>query len=65
MEPVGAGDAFAAGFLAGVLRGAAPAQALRPGHITAVPALQVAHDHSPLPGAQRIGRLLALPATEC
>lgn len=64
MEPVGAGDAFAAGFLAGLLRGAAPAQALRPGHITAVPALQVAQDHGPLPDAQQIGGLLALPATE-
>ncbi|MGW5430340.1 sugar kinase [Streptomyces sp. NPDC004059] len=64
VEPVGAGDAFAAGFLAGLLRGLAPTRALRLGHITALSALQVTADHGPLPDSQRIGHLLALPARE-
>jgi 2-dehydro-3-deoxygluconokinase len=64
VEPVGAGDAFAAGFLAGLLRGAAPAQALRLGHITAVSALRVTGDHGPLPDPEEIERLLALPSAE-
>nr|WP_153542412.1 sugar kinase [Streptomyces sp. RB17] len=64
VEPVGAGDAFAAGFLAGLLRGVPPTGALRLGHITAVSALQVTGDHGPLPDAHQIGRLLALPASE-
>lgn len=64
VEPVGAGDAFAAGFLAGLLRSLTTAQALRLGHITAVSALRVTGDHGPLPAAGRIERLLALPDTE-
>jgi 2-dehydro-3-deoxygluconokinase len=63
-EPVGAGDAFAAGFLAGLLRGAAPDKALRLGHITAVSALHVTADHGPLPSPREIHRLLDLPAEE-
>ncbi|MGW3289709.1 sugar kinase [Streptomyces sp. NPDC001002] len=49
VEPVGAGDAFAAGFLAGLLRGDDPRRALRLGHITAASALKVTGDHGPLP----------------
>ncbi|MEV6056276.1 sugar kinase [Streptomyces sp. NPDC052107] len=64
VEPVGAGDAFAAGFLAGLLRGLTTTQALRLGHITAVSALQVTADHGPLPDAEQIGGLLALPPPE-
>ncbi|MFI1837465.1 sugar kinase [Streptomyces olivaceoviridis] len=64
VEPVGAGDAFAAGFLAGLLRSLTTAQALRLGHITAVSALRVTGDHGPLPAAGRIERLLALPDPE-
>ncbi|MEU9211851.1 PfkB family carbohydrate kinase [Streptomyces sp. NPDC048415] len=41
VEPVGAGDAFAAGFLAGPLRGLDVVRALRLGHITAISALWV------------------------
>ncbi|MEV5850265.1 sugar kinase [Streptomyces sp. NPDC051985] len=61
VEPVGAGDAFAAGFLAGLLRGGTTARSLRLGHITAVSALRVTGDHGPLPAAADIDRLLALP----
>lgn len=47
VEPVGAGDAFAAGFLAGLLRGGTTTRALRLGHVTAVSALRVTGDHGP------------------
>jgi len=47
-EPVGAGDAFAAGVLAGLARGQTISTALRRGHLTAVAALRVRHDHGPL-----------------
>ncbi|GGN79701.1 carbohydrate kinase [Streptomyces albiflavescens] len=60
VEPVGAGDAFAAGFLAGLLRGADRKRALRLGHITAVSALQVTGDHGRLPDGDRIDELLDL-----
>ncbi|MDT0466881.1 sugar kinase [Streptomyces gibsoniae] len=62
VEPVGAGDAFAAGFLAGLLRGTTTVRALRLGHITAVSALQVTGDHGPLPDPAEIERLLGLSA---
>jgi 2-dehydro-3-deoxygluconokinase len=61
VEPVGAGDAFAAGFLAGLLHDGGVERALRLGHITAASALRVTSDHGPLPDARRIERLLALP----
>ncbi|WP_432254167.1 sugar kinase [Streptomyces sp. HNM1019] len=60
VEPVGAGDAFAAGFLAGLLRGGPLTSALRLGHITAGSALGVTGDHGPLPDAATVGRLLGL-----
>ncbi|MEV0782071.1 sugar kinase [Streptomyces sp. NPDC050423] len=59
VEPVGAGDAFAAGFLAGLLRGEEPVRALRLGHLTAGAALRVTGDHGPLPEAARLAALLA------
>ncbi|MEV5383152.1 sugar kinase [Streptomyces sp. NPDC052721] len=61
VEPVGAGDAFAAGFLAGLLRSLTTTQALRLGHITAVSALRVTGDHGPLPAPAHVERLLTLP----
>ncbi|MCD7438411.1 sugar kinase [Streptomyces lincolnensis] len=66
VESVGAGDAFAAGFLAGLLRGedADTERALRLGHITATSALRVTGDHGPLPDREEIERLLGLPARE-
>ncbi|WP_079260707.1 sugar kinase [Streptomyces malaysiensis] len=60
VEPVGAGDAFAAGFLAGLLRGGELTSALRLGHITAASALKVTGDHGPLPDAATVERLLGL-----
>lgn len=47
-EPVGAGDAFAAGFLSGLLRQLPVDRALRLGHLTAASALRVTADHGPL-----------------
>ncbi|WP_369250395.1 sugar kinase [Streptomyces sp. R41] len=64
VEPVGAGDAFAAGFLAGLVRGLTMTQALRLGHVTAVSALKVTGDHGTLPGTEEMERLLQIPARE-
>ncbi|WP_327241618.1 sugar kinase [Streptomyces sp. NBC_01320] len=58
IEPVGAGDAFAAGFLAGLLRGEEPVRALRLGHLTVGAALRVTGDHGPLPDRARLAELL-------
>ncbi|MEY9996833.1 sugar/nucleoside kinase (ribokinase family) [Streptomyces sp. V4I8] len=64
VETVGAGDAFAAGFLAGLLRAETITNALRLGHITAASALQVTGDHGPLPDPTETEALLALSARE-
>ncbi|MEW2419350.1 sugar kinase [Streptomyces nigra] len=61
VEAVGAGDAFAAGFLAGLLRGRSVMATLRLGHLTAGSALGVTGDHGPLPDRERLEELLALP----
>ncbi|HUN31406.1 MAG TPA: sugar kinase [Trebonia sp.] len=61
VEPVGAGDAFAAGFLAGLLRGEAAHRCLRLGHVTAASALAVTGDHGPLPDQPEMARLLDAP----
>ncbi len=54
VEPVGAGDAFAAGFLAGTLQGLPMAQRLRLGHLGAAAVLAVPEDHAaPLDPAVR------------
>ncbi|MEW1688082.1 sugar kinase [Streptomyces sp. NPDC091265] len=58
VEPVGAGDAFAAGYLAGLLRGEDTVRALRLGHLTAGAALRVTGDHGPLPDPARLAALL-------
>ncbi|MFA3878364.1 sugar kinase [Streptomyces sp. MMCC 100] len=60
VEPVGAGDAFAAGFLAGLWRGTDLTRALRLGHITAASALKVVGDHGTLPDEGTVGAMLAL-----
>lgn len=57
-EPVGAGDAFAAGFLGGLLREMPVERALRLGHLTAASALRVPADHGPLPEPSVIASLL-------
>lgn len=54
VEPVGAGDAFAAGFLAGTLQGLPMEQRLRQGHLGAAAVLAVPEDHAaPLEPAVR------------
>lgn len=54
VEPVGAGDAFAAGFLAGTLQGLPMEQRLRLGHLGAAAVLAVPEDHAaPLEPALR------------
>jgi 2-dehydro-3-deoxygluconokinase len=47
VEPVGAGDAFAAGFLYGTLAGWSPERRLRSGHLRAATALLTHHDVGP------------------
>lgn len=49
VEPVGAGDAFAAGFLAGTLHDLPMEQRLRLGHLSAAAVLAVREDHAAPP----------------
>lgn len=58
LEPVGAGDAFAAGYLYALLRGASPTARLRLGHLIAGSALRVSGDIGPLPGSAQIAAAL-------
>lgn len=58
VEPVGAGDAFAAGFLAELLNAGSAVRCLRSGHLTAASALTVAGDHGPLPDSATRDHLL-------
>ncbi|MGN9792348.1 sugar kinase [Streptomyces sp. OZ13] len=58
--PVGAGDAFAAGFLSATLRGLTARQRLRHGHLWAAAALTVPGDLAPPPAAGHADRLVAL-----
>lgn len=60
VEPVGAGDAFAAGWLAGHLRGLDPVRRLRLGHVVAAASLGSTSDSGPLPAPTEIDRLLGL-----
>lgn len=62
VEPVGAGDAFAAGFLGGVVRGDAIATCLRRGHIGAAATLTVVADSTPPPPDDVLDRLLSCSA---
>jgi 2-dehydro-3-deoxygluconokinase len=59
VEPVGAGDAFAAGFLAGTLQDLPMKQRLRLGHLNAAAVLAVPEDHAAPPSAAQRDRLLA------
>lgn len=59
---VGAGDAFAAGFLSATLRGLPVEQRLRHGHLTAAAALTVPGDLAAPPPRDRADRLAALDA---
>ena len=62
VEPVGAGDAFAAGFLFGVLQHGGDIEAcLRLGHITAMSALAQINDVGPVADDRTMQMLLDLP----
>ncbi|MFG2193148.1 sugar kinase [Streptomyces sp. NPDC048639] len=60
VAPVGAGDAFAAGFLSGTLRGLPTAARLRHGHLMAAAALTVPGDLAVPPARSHADRLAAL-----
>ncbi|MDI2028467.1 sugar kinase [Saccharopolyspora sp. TS4A08] len=60
VEPVGAGDAFAAGFLSGVLRGEDDQRCLRRGHLLAAHSLRSTEDHAAAPDAESLERWLGL-----
>ncbi|WP_413761293.1 sugar kinase [Streptomyces sp. MMBL 11-3] len=60
VAPVGAGDAFAAGFLSATLRGLPPEQRLRHGHLMAAAALTVPGDLAVPPSRDHADRLAAL-----
>ncbi|MBO2452935.1 sugar kinase [Actinomadura barringtoniae] len=64
VEPVGAGDAFAAGYLAGTLRGYDQRRCLRLGHIAAASTLVVPGDHGAPPAPDVVDALLAATAGE-
>ncbi|MFJ6568212.1 sugar kinase [Streptomyces sp. NPDC091292] len=61
--PVGAGDAFAAGFLSATLRGLPVRDRLRHGHLMAAAALTVPGDLGTPPGRAHADRLAALDDT--
>ncbi|WP_079153016.1 sugar kinase [Streptomyces malaysiensis] len=63
VAPVGAGDAFAAGFLSGTLRGLPVAERLRHGHLMAAAVLTVPGDLGAPPARERADHLVALDAT--
>ncbi|MGW7549512.1 PfkB family carbohydrate kinase, partial [Streptomyces sp. NPDC054770] len=63
VAPVGAGDAFAAGFLSGTLRGLPVRQTLRLGHLFAAAALTVPGDLAPPPARDTADGLTALDDT--
>lgn len=58
VEPIGAGDAFAAGFLAATLAGAAPGKRLRAGHLQAAAVLRTREDVGPPLPAELVAELL-------
>lgn len=64
VEPVGAGDAFAAGYLAAVLEGENDEVKLRLGHLVAAAALTVPSDHARLPPRAWLQAHVALPVGE-
>ncbi|MCX4983145.1 sugar kinase [Streptomyces sp. NBC_00572] len=63
ISPVGAGDAFAAGFLSATLRGLDVRTRLRHGHLMAAAALTVPGDLAPPPRRAHADRLAALDDT--
>ncbi|MFJ8939152.1 sugar kinase [Streptomyces sp. NPDC102365] len=63
VAPVGAGDAFAAGFLSATLRGLPPKHRLRHGHLMAAAALTTPGDLAAPPSRAHADRLAALDDT--
>ncbi|UCR87923.1 sugar kinase [Mycetocola spongiae] len=59
LEPVGAGDAFAAGYLSGVMMGLDPRSSLRRGHLSAACTLTVRGDRGTLPEAAILDAVLS------
>ncbi|SCL20287.1 2-dehydro-3-deoxygluconokinase [Micromonospora rhizosphaerae] len=57
VEPVGAGDAFASGFLSGLLDDCHPASRLRRGHLAAAHTLRTVGDLGELPHRSQLDRL--------
>jgi 2-dehydro-3-deoxygluconokinase len=64
VEPVGAGDAFAAGFLYGTLSGWTPRQRLRAGHLRAASSLLTHHDVGPSLPVEFVSAMLAASDAE-
>lgn len=64
VEPVGAGDAFAAGYLWGLLNGEPETMRLRRGHLSAAAALRSVADYTPLPPKEWFTRLCGQPNRE-
>ncbi|MFB9572247.1 sugar kinase [Streptomyces yanii] len=64
VEPTGAGDAFAAGYLAATLRGLDQRSRLRLGHLTAATALTTHGDHGVPPSPELTAALLAASPDE-
>ncbi|GAB3182454.1 sugar kinase [Nesterenkonia halophila] len=64
VESVGAGDAFAAGYLAELIRGGDQQRALRSGHLCAAATLTVPTDRGPLPTQETTAAALSSSATE-
>jgi 2-dehydro-3-deoxygluconokinase len=58
VEPVGAGDSFAAGYLSGLLLGLSQKASLRRGHVAAACTLTVHGDRGPLPDAAQLSSIL-------
>lgn len=58
IEPVGAGDSFAAGYLSGMIFGLGQKASLRRGHVAAACTLTVHGDRGPLPEAVRLTDIL-------
>ncbi|MFD4326472.1 sugar kinase [Nocardioides sp. NPDC058538] len=58
VEPVGAGDGFAAGYLAALVEGTGPVGRLRQGHLVAAGVLAATGDHARPPAADVRARLL-------
>lgn len=58
VEPVGAGDSFAAGYLSGMVSGLGQKASLRRGHVAAACTLTVHGDRGPLPPAGELAAIL-------